>query len=157
MNFKEKYRDFQELVRELIFIRNHNISSTNNNSSSSFIFFAEGALILLVLERFLRIIPQLMARDEESLTKLLNRAVTQNILTLPTNPENNEALIKSISTFRNNLFHGLFEKSATRSGHLTKEEFFKKVYLLEIHKLYDITNFLVGQINPITGERKNPL
>ncbi len=53
MTLLEKYPELQQLLRELLALREHNKGTVLQIES---LLFAEGALVLLSMERFLRII-----------------------------------------------------------------------------------------------------
>ena len=54
--FKERNREFQELVRELVLVREHNLGFKVGDSQTTILMFAEAALVLTAMERFLRIV-----------------------------------------------------------------------------------------------------
>ena len=77
MSFKEQFRDFQELVREHRLLRAHNKGFSPETPQDKLLLFAEGAVVLMILERFLRILPGVEARDEDTLYNLLEKAVSK--------------------------------------------------------------------------------
>lgn len=149
MKFKEKYRDFQELVREHSLLRKNNLANAENQSQ--LLLFAEGTLIILMLERFLRMLPALKAQDSETLRPLFKRAVDEKILVISDQHRND------MLDIRNTILHGNFEQAAKQAKVSSKEEYFKTQYASEIEKFYVALDRLVDQIDPETGLRKQSL
>lgn len=145
MTFKEKYRDYQELTREHDLLRNHNKA---NPDQSKLLLFAEGALIIIMLERFLRMLPDLKAQDSETLYPLFKRAVDEKIFAI------SDQHRKDMLDIRNTILHGNFEQAAKQAKVASKEEYFKTQYASEIERFYQALHQLVDQIDPNTGYRK---
>lgn len=74
--FKEQNREFQELVRELFYVRKHNLAIKPGDPQDELLMFAEAALVLTAMERFLRIILRGEATDSDTLPNLLERATS---------------------------------------------------------------------------------
>lgn len=157
-NFKEKYMDLQVLVRELLYVRNHNmaigltISKGNKLAETELLAFSEANLVLMVLERFLRILPDLNATKSDTLYNLLERAISKKIIVLPTNEP--KKLIVAINDIRNQIIHANFEESAKSCGFKTVGEYFKNQFFPEIEAITNITNNLMEQIDANTGKPK---
>lgn len=147
MIFKDKYREFQELAREHDFLRKHNMGIPKDDQSR-LLLFAEGALIIIMLERFLRILPGLQAKDTETLGPLLKRVVDQKILVISL--QDREDMLH----IRNTILHGNFEQAAKQAKVSSKEEYFKTQYVPKIERFYSFLDQLVDQIDPETGLRK---
>lgn len=148
--FKENYKDLQHIVRELILLREHNKSFNEGDSQERLLLFAEASLTLLCLERFLRILPDVNAKENETLYPLLERAISKNILILNTEEKD---YFKKIVKVRNSILHGNFEQCAKESKLSSVEEYFKLYFASEIEALFNITNDLFKQIDPNTGKR----
>jgi HSP90 family molecular chaperone len=78
MEFKDKYRDLQELIREHTLIRDHNKEIKEGESQDKLLLFSEASLILVILERFLRILPGCQATDTDTLPNLLEKATSKS-------------------------------------------------------------------------------
>ncbi len=153
VTFKEKFRDFQELAREHDILRKHNLAIGSNAPQDKLLLFAEGGVVIMSLERFLRMLPGVGGTDSDTLRKLLKKAVENQVLNLP--GDNADITIERVVSIRNTILHGNFEQAARQAGLQSKEEYFKKRYDLDIEELYKFTDNLVDQIDPDTGERKD--
>jgi hypothetical protein len=153
VSFKDQYRDFQELVRELMLLRTHNQSFRDNDPQARLLLFAEAAIVLMTLERFLRILPGVQATDGDTLPKLLSKATddTRRVLELPA--KDRKDAIRRIKDVRNTILHGNFEQAARQANVGSVREYFKTQFASEIETLYNITDGLVSQIDPETGRR----
>ena len=151
MTFQDKYVDFQRLALELHRLRSHNTSF--DTDSLELFFFAEGAVVLLALERFMRMILGAEATDSDTLPTLIEKATSArlDLIVLPGNLDRRE-LIRRIKGVRNTLMHGNFEQAAKQAGLSSKEEYFKTgMYISEVEVLYKILNRIVAQIDRETG------
>src|SRR4051812_6367465 len=77
----EENKTLQELLRELEWLRAHNQECRGRGAPA--LPVAEAAIVLMTLERFLRILPGIHATDKETLPQLLQRAVAIQVLALP--------------------------------------------------------------------------
>jgi hypothetical protein len=148
MMFKEKFRDFQELIREHTILRNHNQKFKERDPQKNLLLFAEGAIVVMIIERFLRILPGVGAADGDKLQRLLKKATSKKILSISPKQQ------KGIVDIRNTILHGNFEQAARQAGVGTKEAYFKSQFVAEIEALFKIANVLVDQIDPKTGNPK---
>ena len=155
MSFREEYKTLQELVRELLLLRKHNGALKEANSQEKLLLFAEAALVLMTLERFLRILPGVNATDKETLPVLLQRAVAIRQLTLP--PPQDMTVVDRVRKFRNSLLHANYEQAVKKSGAKNVEDYFKTQFAPELEFLFQLTNELVAQIDPETGFRLVPV
>jgi hypothetical protein len=64
MTFKDRNREFQEIAKELDYVRTHNLKFTKYDPSM--LLMAEGALVLLAFERFMRMILGSEATKDDS-------------------------------------------------------------------------------------------
>jgi hypothetical protein len=149
MAFKDNFKDLYHLMREHTLLRAHN--TTPGQPQDRLLMFAEGALVLMLLERFLRIVPEVEATDEDTLGKLLKKAVEKKVLVIP--PEHRKGML----SIRNTILHGNFEQAAREAKTSSVEEYFKSQYASEIEAMYKIVVGLFDQINPATGTRKVPI
>src|SRR5258706_8604267 len=106
MTFKERNRELQELVREYTQVHSHNLKFKEGDPQDTMLLFAEGALVLLVLERFLRILPGMNPQDNESVYNLLQRATGGDQPMLRLGVADREKAIRQITDVRNSLQHG---------------------------------------------------
>lgn len=137
-------------------LREHNLSIKDGESQQRLLLFAEAAIVLMALERFLRILPGVGATDSDTLPNLLEKATSQSrkVLSLPA--ADREDAIRRIKSVRNTILHGNFEQAARGAGLNSKEEYFKKQFASEVEALYEITDGLVRQIDPATGSPVKP-
>jgi hypothetical protein len=150
MTFKDRHIEFQRIVQELSTLRNHNVSFEAD--SLDLFFIAEGALVLVALERFIRMILGPHATDADTLPSLLEKATSKRhgLVVLP-GTLSREETISRIRKLRNALLHGNYEQAAKDARLSSKEEFFGKVYIGYVETLYKILNRLVAQIDRETG------
>jgi hypothetical protein len=157
MTFKEEHRDFQELVREHQLLRQHNLKFKEGDPQGEVLLFAEGALVLIVLERFLRMILGPEAGEKDTLPTLLQKATGERLGLLSllnlAGPQREKA-IKGISNVRNALLHGNYEQAAKHAGARDVRDYFKNHYATDVEALHQLADFLVGQIDPETGKRR---
>jgi hypothetical protein len=56
MTFKDENRALQEMVRELLLVRDHNLQFKEGDPQRTLLMFAETGLVFMVLEHFLRVV-----------------------------------------------------------------------------------------------------
>ena len=153
MSFKDDHRAFQELVRELRLVREHNRAQTLVTSQARLLLFAEAALVLVVLERFLRMILEPDAKDTDTLFNLLQMATSpkRNLLEWPAGASTDP--VRIVTNVRNTIMHGNYEQAAREAKCRDVPEYFRTQFVAEIERLYELTNFFVRQIDGETGER----
>lgn len=95
----------------------------------------------------MRILPDLKAKDTDTLGTLLERATSKRSKILILSADHRRGL----RDIRNTILHGNFEQAAKQAGVKNKEEYFKTQFASEIEALYKIVNGLVAQIDPKTG------
>ena len=152
-SFKDRYRDFQELVRELNVVRTHNLRFKAGDPQETLLLMSEAALILVVLERFLRmIVPD--GSEDDTLRNLLEKATsrTRRLLILP---GDRDTVIGQMVDIRNTLLHGNYEQAATQSGCSNVEEYFRTQFAPEVEGMYRLVNLMVAQIDVETGSPKS--
>lgn len=151
MTFKDRFEEFQRLALELKRIRDHNMSFTGD--SYELFFMAEGALTLLALERFLRMILGQDANERDTLQPLLEKATSKSrdLILIPGGLDRHDA-IRRIVAVRNVLMHGNYEQAAAKAGLPTKDDYFRSSqYIKDVNILYKIANRIVAQIDHDTG------
>jgi hypothetical protein len=159
MTFKDKYLEFQEIVKEVKYVRRHNFSFAKYDPSM--LLMAEGALVLLAFERFIRMILGNEARHDDTLRKLLDKATSRrlDLIKLPGRMTREET-ITIVVKIRNALAHANYEQAALEAGLQHKDDYFKTgVYLSQVETMYRIVNRIIKQIDPDTGrphDRANP-
>lgn len=150
VTFKDRYPELQYLVKEVMLVREHNIRCVAEDDHDHLLLFAEGALVLLALERFARIVLGPRATDRDTLPKLLEKAVKDGLLVLPW--ENQQDGIKKITVVRNTLLHGNYEQAARRAGCASVEEYFRSSqHISEVELLFNVLNHLMRQVDTRTG------
>jgi hypothetical protein len=150
-SFKNRNRELQELVREWHVVREHNLQFKEGDSQHNLLMFAEGALLLVALERFLRCVLGVNASDQDTLPNLLEKAMSKRLALIKPPGGDKQGLIKAVTNFRNALLHGNFEQAAKWSGHASAIEYFRKSYASELETAYRIANAIIRQIDPNTG------
>lgn len=153
--FKEQNREFQELVRELVLVRKHNLSFKVGDPQDSLLMFAEAALVLTAMERFLRIILRAEATDGDTLPNLLEKATSQRLDLVRFHVATDRAdAIRRIKDVRNTLLHGNYEQAAMQAGCSGTAEYFQTQFAPEIEVLYNLLDGMVKQIDEETGLRR---
>ena len=175
--FKEEHRELQEICRELRLVREHNLKFKKDDPQDTMLHFAEGLLVLLALERFLRIIlgpdaniatgsPQKGRRRKgakggagkkprpDTLPNLLEKATSEsrNLLTLPGDLDT-RAIDQAITSVRNTLMHADYEQAVAAIGHADVPAYFKSGnYISEVETLFLLLDELMKQIDVNTGK-----
>lgn len=75
--FKDRNRELQELAREAFVLRNHNLQFKEGDPQDKILMFAEGAMILVCMERFLRAMLGSDATSADTLRNLLEKAFSE--------------------------------------------------------------------------------
>jgi hypothetical protein len=153
-SFKEQFREFQRIALELKRIRSHNM--TFKADSYDMFFMAEGTLVVLALERFMRIILGADADERDTMQNLLEKALSpkRNLIALP-GGLTREQMREQIVEVRNFLMHGNYEQAAKKAGLSSKDDFFmSSKYIKSVERLYRITNRICVQIDPETGKSR---
>ena len=151
MSFKDNHIELQHLVREHRLLRQHNLRFKPGDPQEDILLFAEGAVILMTLERFARAILGADATEEDTLYNLLQKAVSKGFILLPWDDQ--EEGIRRLKDVRNTILHGNFEQAAKQAGCASVADYFGTTFAAEIERLYKITEHLFQQIDPATGKR----
>jgi hypothetical protein len=151
MTFKDENRLLQEMVRELLLLRDHNLKIKPGESQEKLMLVAEAGLVLMVLERFLRIIPGVNPAEKDTLPNLLEKATSKRLQLLVL--DDRENAIKRITRVRNTIIHANYEQAMKDYGLAHINEYFKIYFASEIEVLTKITDELLKQIDPNTGKR----
>jgi hypothetical protein len=149
--FKDQHRELQELAREVLVLRTHNLQFKEGDPQDQLLMAAEGAMILVCLERFLRAVLGIEATNGDTLHSLLEKVFSEkryDQLEVPGGDR--EHLIELVTGLRNGLLHGDFEQLARRAGSSTTREYFKHSYARDLEALYKILN-MMSQIDVSTG------
>lgn len=148
-DFKDDHLDLQHLVRELHVLRRHNLKFKAGDPQDDLLLFAEGAVVLLTMERCVRAVLGPDATDADTLFNLLQKAVSKGLLRLPW--EVQEDGIRRLKEVRNTILHGNFEQAARQAGCASVAEFFQTKFAGEVERLYEVGDSLFRQIDPATG------
>jgi hypothetical protein len=62
--------------------------------------------------------------------------------------------IKRTCDIRNAMLHGNFPQAAREAGCESVAEYFKKVFAVHLGEMDRMTDYVMGQINPETGQRR---
>lgn len=152
-SFKDRNRELQELAREAFVLRNNNLQFQEGDSQDQLLMFAEGAMLLVCMERFLRALLGGDATNKDTLHNLLEKAFAQkryDYLEVPGGDR--DYLIEMVTGLRNGLLHGDFEQLARNASCASNLEYFKQHYARDLEKLYNILNTMMRQIDINTGQ-----
>ncbi len=154
VTFKDRYPELQYLVKEVMLVRAHNVRCVAENDRGHLLYFAEGALVLLALERFVRVVLGPRATDRDTLPNLLEKAVKDGLLVLPW--EDQQDGIRKINDVRRTLLHGNYEQAARFAGCASVEEFFRSSqYISEVELLFNVLDHLMRQVDTTTGPNRS--
>lgn len=160
MTFSEQHRELGEIIRELEIVRNQNLELAQIHGKwvPGCLLFAEGLLVLLALERFLRVILGAEATDSDTLPNLLEKATSARLDLLALPPWwTREQTISAMKNVRNALMHGNYEQAAIQSGCRSRDDYFRSsTYINEVETLRRILDGFCTQIDPATGRPRNP-
>jgi hypothetical protein len=151
--FYERYPDIAELLREWGLLRNWNKRFMEGDPQDELLLFAEGSVVIVALERFVRAVLGSQALDTDTLDPLLRKATAgpEPLLILPWDDQDEGR--KKICKVRNTILHGNFEQAARGANHSSTRAYFKKSYASEIHVMGLILLNLMEQIDLNTGKR----
>ena len=152
MSFKDRHREMQEMVRELLLLRNHNLQFKEGDPQDKMLLIAEGALAALAMERFIRIVLGNLATDEDTLYNLLEKAVSRKLVRVPF--EDQAEGIKKICRVRNTLLHANYEQAAQQTECGSAREYLKEVYAAEVESMTGILDAMMQQVDVSTGRPK---
>jgi len=150
--FKDLNRELQELAREAFVLREHNLQFREGDSQDKLLMFAEGALVLVCMERFLRVMLGSDAANTDTLHNLLQKAFSEkryDHLEVPGGDRDH--LVDLITGLRNGLLHGDFEKLTRNSGCASNSDYFKQHYTRDLETLHNIINTMMRQVDIGTG------
>lgn len=150
MTFKERNLELQHLVREMTLLRNHNLQFQEGDPQDRILLFAEGALVVIVLERFVRAVLGDGVTESDTLHPLLQRAVAKNLLRVPWDDQQDG--IRKICAIRNTILHGNYEQAARQAGCPSVAVYFKTQFTSEVEMMFHIADDLFKQIDPATGK-----
>ncbi|MCR9160872.1 MAG: hypothetical protein ACE37F_03440 [Nannocystaceae bacterium] len=151
MTFKERYRDLQEIIREMLLLRSHNRQFQAGDSQETMLMFAEACVVLLALERFLRVILQDEATERDTLPNLLEKATSKRVALLSLPPGERAELIRRVKDVRNTTLHGGFEQAARDAECGSVADYFATQFAPEVEAITNLLEGLMGQIDPETG------
>jgi hypothetical protein len=149
MSFKDQHPEMQHLVRELNILRAHNLKP--QTPQDQLLLFAEASLVCSVLERFLRILPEVGATDNDTLSNLLEKAFSKKrkVLSLPNFKE--QDFLKIIRELRNGIDHSNYEQLASSAGYSSIVDYFQKQFASDIELITRAVNCFMVQIDNDTG------
>ena len=147
--FKDENRALQELVRELTLIRGHNLRFGPTDPQRNLLLFAEGALVCLTMEHYVRIVVG-DALPGAKLFNLLQYSVSHALLSVPWDDQ--QEGIRKICEVRNTLLHGNYAQAARKAGCQSVEEYFQKQYASQVEAMFKITDHIMRQVDVRTGK-----
>ena len=151
--FKDRNLALQHLVRELLVLNAWNKSHKQGDSQDAMLMFAEGAVAMIAVEHFLRMILGDRATEADTFRNLLEKATSKRTQLLVLPWDDQEDGRKKMSDVRNTLLHGNFAQAARDAGCATVEDYFRGQYAGEIETMGKILHELMIQIDPATGRR----
>jgi hypothetical protein len=140
-------RSLLETLRELVVVRNHNLAFGPKDDQATLLMMAEGSLVLVGLERFLRVTLGSEATDTDTLPNLLEKATGDRLKLLTLPADDRSLAVSQIKSVRNTTQHGNYEQAAKDSLVASPREYFGKVYASEVEKLYLLLAHLVDQLD----------
>jgi hypothetical protein len=149
--FKDEHPEMQQLVQEFVMLRRWNKEQEAQKNFAGLFLFAEGALILLIFERCLRIILGSRVGDSDTLPNLLEKVTTKAAPILKFEGLGRQDAIKEIKDVRNGIMHANYEQAARRVGAASVQEYLQKHFAPEIENLAEIVDGVLKQIDVITG------
>jgi hypothetical protein len=150
MTFKDEHRPLQELARELDLLRRHNLQFKAGDPQHHLLLMAEAALTCLTMEHFVRIVVGDKAPAGATLHNLLEVAVARGLLRVPWDDQQDG--IRKICAVRNTLLHANYAQAAREAKCESVEAYFKGPFASEIERTFEITDYLMKQIDTETGQ-----
>jgi hypothetical protein len=148
--FKDENRALQELVRELILVRNHNLTFKDGDPLQNVLLFAEAGLVCMTFEHFVRVVVGNDGPAGATLFNLLEIAVSKGLIRLPWDDQQDG--IKKVCAVRNTILHGNYAQAAREAGKASVAEYFKTVFASEIEVMFKVVDHLMKQIDVNTGK-----
>ncbi len=148
--FKDENRALQELARELAVLRQHNLQFKEGDPQHTLLMFAEAAVVCMTMEHFVRIVLGATAPADATLFNLLQVAVSRGLLRVPWDDQQDG--IKKIVAVRNSLLHGNHAQAARGAGCASVADYFNTQFASEIETMTKVTDFIMRQIDPVTGK-----
>jgi hypothetical protein len=148
--FKDENRALQELVRELILVRNHNLTFKDGEPLNHVLLFAEAGLVCMTFEHFVRVVVGNAGPSDSTLFNLLEIAVAKGLIRLPW--EDQLDGIRKVCAVRNSILHGNYAQAARETGRASVAEYFKTQFASEIETMFKVVDELMKQIDVNTGK-----
>jgi hypothetical protein len=158
-SFRDQHLELQYLIQDCRTLRLFNNAQAAAGTNKNCMLFAEAAVLCVALERFLRIIPVMLATDSDTIYNLLDRALTKNNpIFKPIHTDHNN-LVRVINDIRNGIMHGNFEKLAKfyidkKLIQNTDDYFYKAYFTQDIQIIYDAFILLIQQVDINNGSIK---
>jgi hypothetical protein len=149
--FRDDHPELQQLVLEHLLLRRWNKEQEAKKEYGRLLLFAEGAVILLVFERFLRIILSDRANDNDTLFTLLEKATSNATPLLKFDGDRDEG-IRKVTKVRNTILHANYEQAAKETGLASGADYLRKQFAPEIEYLAGIVDEMLQQIDVTTGK-----
>jgi hypothetical protein len=147
--FNARHGEFPELLRELLLLRAHNKQFRTGDSQATLLLFSEASMVLVALERWLRMVLRCPHDDERTLFNLLEDATANRWQLLPY--MDRVDAIKRVSQVRNTIQHANYEQAAQEAGLAHYRDWFRDQFASEIESLFRLLWRLIKQIDPTTG------
>lgn len=147
--FKDQHRALQELVREYMLLRAHNLQFKDGDDLRTLLLFSEAAIVIVIIEHFVRIVLGARATDNDTLPNLLEKAIADGLIRLPWDDQ--QAGVRKIVGVRNTILHGNYAQAARQAGCASVEDYFKRQFAPEVEGMYRIAKYITEQIDARTG------
>lgn len=147
--FKDRNRALQELVREYMVLREHNLQFKEGDDLRRLLLFSEAAVVIVIIEHFVRMVLGTRATDQDTLHNLLQKAVSDGLLRLPWDDQ--QEGIRKVVAVRNTILHGNYAQAAAQAGCASVEDYFKRQFASEVEGMYRIAQYVTEQIDVRTG------
>ena len=140
-------RALLEVLRELMIVRGHNRTFRTGESQATYLLIAEGSLVLVAFERFLRVVLGGEATDKDTLPNLLEKATSARLHLLTINADDRRVAIQQLTDARNTIQHANYEQAAKQEKLASVAEYFGKALAGEVEKLGQILTDLIEQVD----------
>ncbi|MBI2393508.1 MAG: hypothetical protein HYV09_28265 [Deltaproteobacteria bacterium] len=139
------------MARELALLQAHNRAFRPGDSQATYLLISEAAMVLMTLERWLRIILRTDATDDDTLPTLLEAATSDRLRLLVLPYGGRQEAIDSIGRIRNSILHSNFEQAAVQARLPHHRDWFREQLAGEVEQLGRLLDHFIEQIDSQTG------
>jgi hypothetical protein len=157
--FRDQYLDLQYLIKNMIDLRQYNDQQAQSGNNHNCLLFAEAATLCVAFERFLRVLPAIKAKQGETLSNFIERALPAKKKPLFKSPYPNipnTRIVKVVRDIRNGILHGLYEELAAEYKHKgvsnTTDYFSGGYFTQDMQIIFEVFNSFISQVDATTGK-----